>query len=211
MPIVCVSCWNSPACRGGSRKKRIPGAAARARARAQDPDRRNPLRLPGSRHPGGSGKGSGHDWDRAAGTVGNFSANIQGEGEIFWAPPIQRFSSLIRSPDLRVPLIQSPRSCVVSHRPSVFSVPNHLFLKEPGNVFTEARVRAPGGVGRLPGGAADLDSCRFDGEVSAVHPLVRELRARYPKGAILLSTTTASGIQIARERVREANAVSFSL
>ncbi|MCX5911695.1 MAG: glycosyltransferase [Deltaproteobacteria bacterium] len=47
------------------------------------------------------------------------------------------------------------------------------------------------------------------GEVSAVHPLVKELRARYPRGAILLSTTTASGIQIARERVTEAEAIFF--
>ena len=47
------------------------------------------------------------------------------------------------------------------------------------------------------------------GEVSAVHPLVKELRARYPRGAILLSTTTASGIQIARERVTEADAIFF--
>jgi len=47
------------------------------------------------------------------------------------------------------------------------------------------------------------------GEVSAIHPLIRELQVRYPKGAILLSTTTASGIKIARERVREANAVFF--
>jgi 3-deoxy-D-manno-octulosonic-acid transferase len=47
------------------------------------------------------------------------------------------------------------------------------------------------------------------GEVSAVHPLVKELRARYPRGAILLSTTTASGIQIARERVKEADAIFF--
>ena len=47
------------------------------------------------------------------------------------------------------------------------------------------------------------------GEVSAVHPLVKELRARYPQGALLLSATTASGIQIARERVTEADAVFF--
>jgi 3-deoxy-D-manno-octulosonic-acid transferase len=47
------------------------------------------------------------------------------------------------------------------------------------------------------------------GEVSAVHPLVKELRARYPRGAILLSTTTASGIQIARERLTEADAIFF--
>jgi 3-deoxy-D-manno-octulosonic-acid transferase len=47
------------------------------------------------------------------------------------------------------------------------------------------------------------------GEVSAVHPLVRELRTRYPGAAIMLSTTTLSGIQVARERVREADAVFF--
>lgn len=47
------------------------------------------------------------------------------------------------------------------------------------------------------------------GEVSAVHPLIKELRARYPGGSLLLSTTTASGIQIARERVTEADAVCF--
>jgi 3-deoxy-D-manno-octulosonic-acid transferase len=47
------------------------------------------------------------------------------------------------------------------------------------------------------------------GEVSAVHPFIRELRARVPGAAILLSATTRSGIQIARERVREADAVFF--
>jgi 3-deoxy-D-manno-octulosonic-acid transferase len=47
------------------------------------------------------------------------------------------------------------------------------------------------------------------GEVSAVHPLVRELRARYPGAAIMLSTTTFSGIQVARERVKEADGVFF--
>jgi 3-deoxy-D-manno-octulosonic-acid transferase len=47
------------------------------------------------------------------------------------------------------------------------------------------------------------------GEVSAVHPLIKELRARYPRGAILLSTTTASGFQVARERLTEADAIFF--
>jgi 3-deoxy-D-manno-octulosonic-acid transferase len=47
------------------------------------------------------------------------------------------------------------------------------------------------------------------GEVSAVHPLIKELRARYPRGSLLLSTTTASGIQIARERVTEADGIFF--
>jgi 3-deoxy-D-manno-octulosonic-acid transferase len=47
------------------------------------------------------------------------------------------------------------------------------------------------------------------GEVAAVHPLIRELRARFPGGALLLSTTTASGFQIARERLKEADGIFF--
>lgn len=47
------------------------------------------------------------------------------------------------------------------------------------------------------------------GEVSAVHSFIREIRSAYPGGCLLLSTTTASGIQIARERVAEADVVFF--
>ena len=47
------------------------------------------------------------------------------------------------------------------------------------------------------------------GEVSAIHPLLRELRAAYPQGCLLLSTGTESGQKIARERVTEATAIFF--
>jgi 3-deoxy-D-manno-octulosonic-acid transferase len=47
------------------------------------------------------------------------------------------------------------------------------------------------------------------GEVSAVHSFIKELRSAYPGGCLVLSTTTASGIKIARERVAEADAVFF--
>jgi len=47
------------------------------------------------------------------------------------------------------------------------------------------------------------------GEVSAVHSFIKELRSAYPGGCLLLSTTTESGIKIARERVAEADAVFF--
>ena len=85
----------------------------------------------------------------------------------------------------------------------IFSSKNReMFLQKLGFVPREVWAACPGEP-RIWIHAVSM------GEVSAVHPLVRELRARYPKGAILLSTTTASGIQIARERVREANAVFF--
>ncbi len=47
------------------------------------------------------------------------------------------------------------------------------------------------------------------GEVSAIHPLVRELRKAYPQADILLSTGTASGQAVARERVKEADSVFY--
>ena len=85
----------------------------------------------------------------------------------------------------------------------IFSSKNReMFLQKLGFVPREVWAACPGEP-RIWIHAVSM------GEVSAVHPLVRELRARYPKGAILLSTTTASGIQIARERVKEANAVIF--
>ena len=47
------------------------------------------------------------------------------------------------------------------------------------------------------------------GEVMAAHPLVREIRKRYPKRPILLSTVTVTGNYTARQRVPEADAVFF--
>lgn len=44
------------------------------------------------------------------------------------------------------------------------------------------------------------------GEVSGIHPLIRELREVYPRACLLLSMGTASGKKIARERVSEASA-----
>lgn len=43
------------------------------------------------------------------------------------------------------------------------------------------------------------------GEVSAIHPLIRELRTQYPEACIMLSTGTESGQKVARERVPEAS------
>jgi len=47
------------------------------------------------------------------------------------------------------------------------------------------------------------------GEVSAIHPLLKELRAACPQGCLLLSTGTESGQKIAKERVTEAAAIFF--
>jgi 3-deoxy-D-manno-octulosonic-acid transferase len=47
------------------------------------------------------------------------------------------------------------------------------------------------------------------GEVSAVHPLIRKLREVYPGACIMLSTGTASGQKIARERVLEASGTFY--
>jgi 3-deoxy-D-manno-octulosonic-acid transferase len=47
------------------------------------------------------------------------------------------------------------------------------------------------------------------GEVSAIHPLIRQLRTTYPGGCLMLSTGTVSGHKIARERVLEATATFF--
>lgn len=47
------------------------------------------------------------------------------------------------------------------------------------------------------------------GEVSAIHPLIRELRSTYPDACLVLSTGTDSGQKIARERVSEATAAFY--
>jgi len=47
------------------------------------------------------------------------------------------------------------------------------------------------------------------GEVSAIHPLIRELRLAYPDGCLMLSTGTESGKKIATERIPEVTAVFF--
>jgi 3-deoxy-D-manno-octulosonic-acid transferase len=47
------------------------------------------------------------------------------------------------------------------------------------------------------------------GEVSAIHPLIRELRCQYPEACIMLSTGTESGQKVARERVPEATAFFY--
>lgn len=47
------------------------------------------------------------------------------------------------------------------------------------------------------------------GEVAAVHPLIRQLRAAYPDACLVLSTGTDSGQKIARERVSEATATFY--
>lgn len=47
------------------------------------------------------------------------------------------------------------------------------------------------------------------GEVSAIHPLIRELRTQYPEACIMLSTGTESGQKVARERVLEASACFY--
>jgi len=47
------------------------------------------------------------------------------------------------------------------------------------------------------------------GEVMAAHPLVRELRKRYPKKPLILSTVTVTGNYTARQRVPEADAVFY--
>jgi len=47
------------------------------------------------------------------------------------------------------------------------------------------------------------------GEVSAIHPLIRQLREAYPEGCLMLSTGTESGKKIASERAWEATATFF--
>jgi 3-deoxy-D-manno-octulosonic-acid transferase len=47
------------------------------------------------------------------------------------------------------------------------------------------------------------------GEVSAIHPLVRQIRETYPKACIILSTGTESGQAVARERVSEATGTIY--
>lgn len=47
------------------------------------------------------------------------------------------------------------------------------------------------------------------GEVSAIHPLIRQMREIFPEAAILLSTGTESGQKVARERVAEATATFY--
>lgn len=47
------------------------------------------------------------------------------------------------------------------------------------------------------------------GEVSAIKPLIRQLRQTYPEGCLMLSTGTETGQKIARERVSEATATFF--
>lgn len=47
------------------------------------------------------------------------------------------------------------------------------------------------------------------GEVMAAHPLIRDLRKRYPKKKLVLSTVTVTGNYTARQRVPEADAVFY--
>jgi 3-deoxy-D-manno-octulosonic-acid transferase len=47
------------------------------------------------------------------------------------------------------------------------------------------------------------------GEVMAAHPLIRELRKRYPDRKLLLSTVTVTGNLTAKQRVPEADAVFY--
>lgn len=47
------------------------------------------------------------------------------------------------------------------------------------------------------------------GEVMAAHPLIRELRKRYPRKKLILSTVTVTGNYTARQRVPEADAVFY--
>jgi len=47
------------------------------------------------------------------------------------------------------------------------------------------------------------------GEVMAAHPLVRELRKRYPDRKLILSTVTVTGNYTAKQRVPEADAVFY--
>ena len=47
------------------------------------------------------------------------------------------------------------------------------------------------------------------GEVMAAHPLIRDLRRRYPGRTLLLSTVTVTGNLTARQRVPEADAVFY--
>jgi len=47
------------------------------------------------------------------------------------------------------------------------------------------------------------------GEVSAIHPLIRQLRDLYPQACLMLSTGTATGMKIAEERIPEATGSFF--
>src|SRR5512134_4568 len=47
------------------------------------------------------------------------------------------------------------------------------------------------------------------GEVMAAHPLIRELKKKFPGAKLLLSTVTVTGNYTARQRVPEADAVFF--
>ena len=47
------------------------------------------------------------------------------------------------------------------------------------------------------------------GEVSAIQPLVRQLRKTYPESCLMLSTGTETGQKLARERVKEASAIFY--
>ncbi|HWR73890.1 MAG TPA: 3-deoxy-D-manno-octulosonic acid transferase [Nitrospirota bacterium] len=47
------------------------------------------------------------------------------------------------------------------------------------------------------------------GEVMAAHPLIRDLRKRYPRKKLILSTVTVTGNYTARQRVPEADAVFY--
>ena len=47
------------------------------------------------------------------------------------------------------------------------------------------------------------------GEVLSARPLISELRARYPKLRVFLSTTTLSGQQLARRSVSDVDAVFY--
>ena len=73
-----------PPAAGNPGANRIPGTAAGARTRAQDPDRGDPIRLPGGRYAGGSGKSSRHhqEFDLMAAIISEFEPSCT--SSIIW-------------------------------------------------------------------------------------------------------------------------------
>lgn len=63
---------------------------------------------------------------------------------------------------------------------------------------------------RIPGGNRPIWVHAVSvGEVMAAHPLVRDLKKRYPRRKVILSTVTVTGNFTARQRVPEADAVFY--
>ncbi len=75
--------------------------------------------------------------------------------------------------------------------------------------FRQKLGRVPLGLAGLPGSPRIWVYAVSVGEVSAISPVVRELRSVYPEACIVVSTGTETGQEMARNRLPEASGICY--